>query len=135
MQSPLSVRPKTARDCLLAVLLLAAATGWPAVAWTAPPYAGRSVQSVLAELQQRGLRLIYNDEIVPSEFRVESEPTASSDPELLRQVLAPHGLMPRAIGTGTFAVVPIPEEAKPFYHAALSFASVTLGMAPPELVK
>jgi hypothetical protein len=116
---PSSVRPKTALGCLLAVLLLTAAAGWPALAWTAPPYTGRSVQSVLAELQQRGLRLIYNDEIVPRELRVESEPTASSDPELLRQVLEPHGLMPRAIGSGTLAVINIPETLTPTSSGAV----------------
>jgi outer membrane receptor protein involved in Fe transport len=103
-------------------------TGWPLCSLAAPPYAGRSVQSVLLELQERGLRLIYNDEIVPGTLRVESEPAFSSDRELLEQVLAQHGLTTRAIGSGSFAIVPAPPTAA----AAAGRTPAQTGPAPLE---
>jgi outer membrane receptor protein involved in Fe transport len=80
--------------------------GCASTALASPPYAGRPLADVLRELADGGLRIIYNSEIVPPSLRVTSEPTARSGPELLQQLLKPHGLEARAMGGDVYAVVP-----------------------------
>src|SRR5262245_32487195 len=78
--------------------------GGASTAIASPPYAGRPLADVLHELADAGLRIIYNNEIVPPSLRVTTEPTAQSGPELLQQLLKPHGLEARAMGGGVYAV-------------------------------
>jgi outer membrane receptor protein involved in Fe transport len=60
---------------------------------------------VLGELGGHGLRLVYNDEIVPERLTVAREPVARSGPALLDELLAPHGLAARQVGPNTYAIV------------------------------
>jgi len=93
-------RPSLAR-ALLGVLLVGCSL---AALAAGPPYAGRSVDEVLRELGAGGLRLIYSSETVPGSLRVLEEPTGTTPEEILAQVLAPHGLVARRVGTGTYAI-------------------------------
>jgi outer membrane receptor protein involved in Fe transport len=55
-------------------------------------YAGRPLTDVLREMQQRGLNIIYSNDLVKPDARVISEPRATKDRQILDEILAPHGL-------------------------------------------
>lgn len=71
-------------------------------------YAGRPVRAVLEELQRQGLTLVYNDVLVPADLRVLAEPAAQAGIPLLNEILAPHGLTTRGMGSNTWAVIAAP---------------------------
>jgi len=66
---------------------------------------GRKVSEVLDELRSAGLTFIYNTQIVPSDLRIETEPSAHSGTELAREILAAHGLALSPVAPNVFAVV------------------------------
>jgi hypothetical protein len=70
-----------------------------------PPYRGRTVDEVLRDLGDQGLRLIYSSELVPGSLRVQREPTGATPTGVLEQVLAEHGLRATRVGDGTYAIV------------------------------
>ena len=91
-----------------ATLLACAAT----LAWAAgPPYAGRPLADALADLEARGLHLVYSSEAVPPSMRVEREPPPGTPVEVLEALLAPHGLEAKQVGPDTWAVVRRPAPA------------------------
>lgn len=57
-----------------------------------PPYAGRSLQDVLDGFRTEGLELVYSTRLVPEDLTVAGEPASRQPLELIREVLAPHGL-------------------------------------------
>jgi outer membrane receptor protein involved in Fe transport len=71
----------------------------------APRYEGRSLVDVIAELQQRGLTIVYSTDLVKSSMKVVSEPKATSDRELLDEILAPHALATKSGGGGVISIV------------------------------
>ena len=73
-------------------------------AW-AEDFRGRKVSEVLDELRSAGLTFIYNTQIVPSDLRIETEPSARSGTELAREILAAHGLALSPVAPNVFAVV------------------------------
>ena len=79
--------------------------GMAIAALAGPPYVGRALSQVLRELGSEGMRLVYSDEIVPARLTVAREPAARSGPELLDELLAPHGLAARRVGPDTYAIV------------------------------
>jgi len=56
------------------------------------PYAGRSVISVVTEIENRGLQVYYSSDLVRPWMTVKAEPHANNDRELLIQILDPYGL-------------------------------------------
>ena len=91
-----ALRFLTAGALLLATL--------PAIA-AGPPYVGRPLRAVLDELGAGGLHLVYSSEVVPDSLRVKSEPATGPPLQLLREVLAQHGLEAKPVGADTYAVV------------------------------
>lgn len=66
---------------------------------------GRRISDVLDELRSAGLTFIYNTQIVPSDLRIETEPSAHEGVELAREILAARGLALSQVAPGVFAVV------------------------------
>lgn len=66
---------------------------------------GRSVGDVLNGLRTEGLIFIYNDQIVPSSLRIETEPDAHHGLDLAREILAAHGLTLSEAAPRVYAVV------------------------------
>ena len=87
----------------VAVALLLAVAAARAV----PPrsYLDLPLAEALADLQARGLRIIYSSDLVRPDMRVVQEPTASWLHDVLQQLLAPHGLMVRVGPGGSLLVV------------------------------
>ncbi len=56
------------------------------------PYAGRSLISVVTEIENRGLQVYYSSDLVRPWMTVKAEPQAKNDRELLIQILDPYGL-------------------------------------------
>jgi hypothetical protein len=101
---------RTLRACVtLATLVLC---GFVGASLAAPPYRGRSVESVIRELAASGgLQLVYTRELVPTDLVVQREPTATAPVAAIGQVLAASGLELRQIDGRTYAVVRITRAA------------------------
>lgn len=117
--NPLPFRPVLLRCAALAAAALCCSSALAA----SPGYAGRSVDEVLHDLGDRGLRLIYSSETVPSTLRVEHEPDGATPAEILQQVLAEHGLRASRIGEDTYAIVRDEAAATPPAAAAPAAAA------------
>jgi Ca-activated chloride channel family protein len=92
----------------LALLIAAAALAVPSAGVAADPprpYVGLTLGDALADLQARGLRVIYSDDLVRPEMRVVAEPTAAWLHDVLEQLLAQHGLTARVGPGGNLLVV------------------------------
>ncbi len=61
---------------VVAVAVALVATASPISA--GPPYEGRPLREVLAELEEAGLALVYSSDLVRPEMKVGEEPTAGS---------------------------------------------------------
>ena len=105
-----SRRPRPQRLLSTAAALLCLACG-AAVAVAATGYAGRALDDVLREFSSRGLQLIYNAELVPGRLRIQREPQAGTDLEILQQLLEEHGLHANAVGNSIYAIVRQPPAA------------------------
>ncbi|MEO8444543.1 MAG: TonB-dependent receptor [Gammaproteobacteria bacterium] len=103
----LPVRP--CASAFRALLLLLAGVITPVVGATG--YAGQPVRAVLQELQSAGITLVYNDELVPAELRVLTEPVASAGIALVDEILAPHRLKTQSVGPGTWIIVRVAADA------------------------
>lgn len=89
---------------LLAVLLAASQA-------LGSPFAGRSLESALEQLQREGLSIIYSSAVVLPSMRIESEPRRRSPRGMLEEILAPHGLTVRE-QSGHLIVVPAPVDSE-----------------------
>jgi hypothetical protein len=91
------------------VLLASFALGPPAGAQPrAAQSEGRRLDEALAELQRRGLKVIFSSEVVPSSMRVTEEPRLPSPRRVLDALLEPHGLIAQDGPGGTLLVVKNP---------------------------
>ncbi len=72
-----------------------------------PPlrYLGQPLAEALADMQARGLPVIYSSDLVQPHMVVRSEPTAASPHRVLDQLLAPHGLKAQVGPRGAVLVV------------------------------
>jgi hypothetical protein len=87
--------------CLLVVVSLAAGL---VDAQLAGPLLGRTVQSVIEELRDAGVPLVYSSSLLPGTLLVAAEPNATEAVQIAREILAPHALTLRAEG-GAWLVV------------------------------
>lgn len=69
---------------------------------------GRRLDEALAELQRRGLKVIFSSEVVRPTMRVASEPRLPSPRRVLDALLEPHGLIAQDGPGGTVLVVKNP---------------------------
>ncbi|HEV7921448.1 MAG TPA: TonB-dependent receptor [Thermoanaerobaculia bacterium] len=68
-------------------------------------FAGRPLAEALRELQSRGLRLIYSDDVVTSAMMVQTEPRATQPRKILDQLLREHALRATDGPRGTLLIV------------------------------
>ena len=68
-------------------------------------YAGRTLSSVLAELSDPGMRLIYSSELVPDSLLVLREPEHRDRLRLTRELLAQHRLVASAVRGDLYVIV------------------------------
>lgn len=85
-----------------ALLLLVVATTLDAAEYR---FAGRPLAEALRELQTRGLRLIYSDELVTGDMVVRTEPRATEPRKILDELLREHGLRVRGGPRSTLLIV------------------------------
>ena len=95
-----------------AVYLLAFAPGTMAEESSAslPRWVGLSLEQALEVLEEKGLRLIYTDQLVKPELRVESEPQSSVVERILLELLAPHGLSAKRTRGKRWVIVVAPTQ-------------------------
>ncbi|MGH9331883.1 MAG: TonB-dependent receptor plug domain-containing protein [Vicinamibacterales bacterium] len=75
-------------------------------------FKGRSLASALSKLQRRGLKIIFSSELVRPDMIVSEEPRARRSPEILDELLAPHGLRSTPGPSGALLVVQAPATPK-----------------------
>ena len=93
---------------LIAVALLpAGAAVYGQEAATAAPD-GPRLDEALAELQRRGLKIIYSSQVVRPEMRVQATPRVTSLRRMLDELLSPHGLIAQDGPAHTVLVVKNP---------------------------
>lgn len=68
-------------------------------------FAGLSLQDALLELRDRGLRIVFTDQLVRPDMAVETEPEGEDPRQLLDQLLEAHGLRAEEGAGGTLVVV------------------------------
>jgi hypothetical protein len=91
----------------VALLLLVATT-----AIAAQRYAGRPLLDALRDLETRGLRLVYSDDVVTRDMIVKSEPQATEPRRVLDELLREHQLTVRRGPRGTLLIARSPAEEK-----------------------
>lgn len=74
-------------------------------------YKGRSLESVLQELQDQGWKIIYSSELIRPDMMVKREPVSEVRQEFLNQLLRPHGLKVDAGPDNSFLIVLGPAQA------------------------
>ncbi len=67
--------------------------------------AGVPVTEALTQLRDRGLKLIYSTALVDPSMQVSAEVSAGDVQRAAREILAPHGLTLRLLGSGVYGVV------------------------------
>lgn len=120
---------------LVAWLVLAGSTAGPVLYAQERPNtaaAGRRLDEALAELQRRGLKVIFSSEVVRPSMRVVSEPQLPSPRRVLDALLEPHGLIAQTGPGGTVLVVKNPR-ARPVKRSGPTLATTTA--APVEPVR
>jgi outer membrane receptor protein involved in Fe transport len=118
------------RSLLCSLLVLTLAIHAAAVDAQAARYSGRTLQSVLDELRAAGAPLAYSSNLVPRRLRVESEPSATEQLALVRELLAPHGLAIQETGN-SWLVVRGSAAAAPQALGGIALAVVAAGVATP----
>lgn len=83
------------------------------VAAASPPYQGQLLAEVLEALRAQGLDLLYSSQLVLPDMRVASEPRGQTPAALLAEILVPHGLEARPLGTNRFLIVRSAAPAEP----------------------
>lgn len=86
-------------------------------------FAGRPLTDALRELQSRGLRLIYSDDVVTSDMIVRTEPRATKPRRILDELLREHALRASDGPRGTLLIV---RDERPRPRS-------TVAEAPPEM--
>jgi len=79
----------------------------------ASPLAGTSLTKAIAELEARGLPVLYSSDLVRPWMKVTTEPDAAEPAAILAEILAPHGLAARSGPNGLRLVVRRPREPDP----------------------
>lgn len=74
----------------------------------AAPWTGLTLEQALRRLQTDGLPVVFTNQLVRPEMRVEREPAATAPRRVLDELLAPHGLAARDSVGGRILVVPAP---------------------------
>ncbi len=69
---------------------------------------GRRLADALADLQRRGLKIIYSSQLVAPDMRVLAEPRVTSLRRILDELLSPHGLIAQDGPGGTVLIVKNP---------------------------
>lgn len=105
----------------VALLLLIATT-----ATAAQRYAGRPLLDALRDLEKRGLRLVYSDDVVTRDLIVKSEPQATEPRRVLDELLREHRLTVKRGPRGALLIVRSPEEEKREEQTPRSLMPVTL---------
>ena len=95
-------RGAAAVSCALALWGLAAPAG------AAGPYAGRPLTEVLLSFEAEGVAVVFTSELVRPGMLVGAEPASGPPEEVLRALLAPHGLTVREGPGGVLVVVADP---------------------------
>src|SRR5215471_8420247 len=67
--------------------------------------AGRPLAEALQEIQAGGLAIVFSPDLVRPDMRVREQPKATRLPDIVNEILAPHGLTTRAGENGTLVVV------------------------------
>ena len=98
---------------------------------------GRRLDEALAELQRRGLKIIYSSQVVRPDMRVKTEPGVTSLRRNLDELLSPHGLIAQDGPGGTVLVVKNPrarvqKRPTPQKAQALPIVAAVDGMEPPR---
>ena len=89
--------------------MLALAASLP-VAEASATLAGMPLSSAVADLERRGLAVLYSSDLVRPWMKVAAEPTASDPAGVLVEILRPHGLTARSGPGGLLLVVRQPRE-------------------------
>jgi outer membrane receptor protein involved in Fe transport len=92
--------------------LLAIAASLPVVPAFAAGLAGTPLSSAVADLERRGLVVLYSSDLVRPWMKVASDPTATDPAAILAEILAPHGLAARPGPGGLLLVVRRPRIAQ-----------------------
>lgn len=87
------------------VLLLLAGASALAQGDGTPRFAGRSLADSLRSLEAQGLALVFSDQLVRPDMKVQAEPTARRPREILDQLLAPHDLRAEEAPGGVLVIV------------------------------
>ncbi len=69
---------------------------------------GRRLDEALADLQGRGLKIIYSSQVVRPDMHVRAEPRVTSLRRILDEMLSPHGLIAKDGPGGTVLIVKNP---------------------------
>ena len=91
--------------------MLALAASLP-VAEASATLAGMPLSSAVADLERRGLAVLYSSDLVRPWMKVAAEPTASDPASVLVEILRPHGLAARPGPGGLLLVVRQPRIAQ-----------------------
>ncbi|HEY3176748.1 MAG TPA: carboxypeptidase regulatory-like domain-containing protein [Candidatus Polarisedimenticolia bacterium] len=90
---------------LLIILLLSAGIA-PAAGTGSNRFAvGRRLGEAIDQLRSQGLEVIYSSDLVRPSMRILAEPLATTSPEILWELIAPHGLETRVGPDGTLLIV------------------------------
>ena len=135
------IRIALALVVMVAVALLSAGTTVYAQESGTVRDKGRRLDEALEDLRQRGLRIIYSNEVVRPDMRVPAETRTTSRRRLLDELLAPHGLIARNGPGGTVLVVknprartdrPTPPKSPPKSLAPPPVAAIATGVTAPR---
>jgi outer membrane receptor protein involved in Fe transport len=77
-----------------------------------PGYAGRRLIDAIADLEDRGMTVLYSSDLVRPWMRVRDTPQASEPRATLAELVAPHGLAVRDGPNGSVLLVKAPREGR-----------------------
>ena len=92
--------------------MLALAASLPVAPAISATLAGMPLSSAVADLERRGLAVLYSSDLVRPWMKVAAEPTASDPAGVLVEILRPHGLTARSGPGGLLLVVRQPRVAQ-----------------------
>ena len=92
--------------------MLALAASLPVAPAISATLAGMPLSSAVADLERRGLAVLYSSDLVRPWMKVAAEPTASDPAGVLEEILRPHGLTARSGPGGLLLVVRQPRVAQ-----------------------
>lgn len=92
--------------------MVALAASLPVAPAISAALAGMPLSSAVADLERRGLAVLYSSDLVRPWMKVAAEPTASDPASVLVEILRPHGLAARPGPGGLLLVVRQPRVAQ-----------------------